>query len=254
MNHSPPLTWVVDRTEQADLRGLRQRRVAATHGRSGREFDPRVLLAKHACSRTAPDRRHPPPEKLSAAHLNELYRALRVEPTDVPKNTNRRHAPESYARILSLRLRGDSYQRIATQIREEFPTEAHVTKDAVARIIARARQAEPQPAAVLSIRTVRYIHTIVSRSFREAIRLGYIANNPAASASPPRASKARVERPVWTAEQTRGISRLGPYRRLCASGRRGRSSPLPATVVERTLAPGGRTSISIKRRHVWSGP
>ena len=144
-------------------------------------------------------------QKLTAAHLNELYRSLRVEPTVVPKNTNRRHAPDSYARILALRLRGDTYQRIAEQIRDEFPAEQTITKSAVARIVARARQSEPQPEALLAVRTIRYIHTIVSRSLREAIRLGYITSNPAANASPPRSTKAPVERAVWTAEQTRNF-------------------------------------------------
>jgi hypothetical protein len=55
-------------------------------------------------------------QKLAAGHLNELYRGLRLEPTDLPKNTNRRHVSDSYARILSLRLRGDSYRCIAEQI------------------------------------------------------------------------------------------------------------------------------------------
>jgi integrase len=144
-------------------------------------------------------------QKLAAAHLNDLYKALRAEPTTLPAKTNRRHAPESYARILSLRLRGDSYQQIATQIRSEFPAESGITKHAVARIVARARAAEGQPAAVLSVTTVRYIHTIVSRSLREAIRLGFIANNPAANASPPRAPKSRAERTVWTAGETRAF-------------------------------------------------
>lgn len=142
-------------------------------------------------------------QKLGAAHLNELYRTLRAEPIELPKNTNRRHAPDSYARIYALRIRGDSYQSIADQIREEFPGEQHITKDAVARIIARARQSQPQAHSVLAVRTVRYIHTIISRSLREAIRLGYIATNPAANASPPRSSKARTERAVWTADETR---------------------------------------------------
>jgi hypothetical protein len=141
-------------------------------------------------------------QKLGAGHLNELYRSLRAERIELPKNTNRRHAPESYARILALRLRGDTYRQIAEQIRDEFPTEHNITKDAVARIIARAREADNRPPQLLAVRTVRYIHTIISRSLKEAIRLGYLASNPASNASPPRSSKVRPERPVWTADET----------------------------------------------------
>jgi integrase len=142
-------------------------------------------------------------QKLSAAHLNELYRTLQAEPVELPQNTNRRHHPDCYARIYVLRLGGCSYQRIADQVRDEFPTEQAITRHAVARIIARARHAQPPSESVLAARTVRYIHTIISRSLREAIRLGFLANNPAANASPPRNSKARPERVVWTADETR---------------------------------------------------
>jgi integrase len=142
-------------------------------------------------------------QKLAAGHLNELYRSLREEPVELPSNTNRRHHPDCYARIYALRLSGHSYQQIADQIRDEFPSEGRITRDAVARIVARARQAGIQGRPHLSVRTVRYIHTIVSRSLRDAIRLGYLANNPASNASPPRGSKARHEAAVWTADQTR---------------------------------------------------
>lgn len=54
----------------------------------------------------------------------------------------------------------------------------------------------------LSPRSVRYIHTIVHRAFRDAVRWGRIARNPADAADPPRASA--VVRPTmstWTADR-----------------------------------------------------
>jgi integrase len=56
----------------------------------------------------------------------------------------------------------------------------------------------------LSPRSVRYIHTIVHRAFRDAVRWGRIVRNPADAADPPRASA--VVRPTmmtWTADQVR---------------------------------------------------
>jgi integrase len=56
----------------------------------------------------------------------------------------------------------------------------------------------------LSPRSVRYIHTIVHRAIRDAVRWGRIARNPADAADPPRASA--VVRPTmttWTADQVR---------------------------------------------------
>ncbi|MCE3277385.1 MAG: site-specific recombinase XerD [Propionibacteriaceae bacterium] len=58
----------------------------------------------------------------------------------------------------------------------------------------------------LSPRSVRYIHTIIHRAFRDAVRWGRIARNPADAADPPRASA--VVRPTmttWTADQVRAF-------------------------------------------------
>lgn len=56
----------------------------------------------------------------------------------------------------------------------------------------------------LSPRTVRYIHTILHRAFRDAVRWGRLVRNPADAADPPRASADnRPAMKTWTAEQVR---------------------------------------------------
>jgi integrase len=58
----------------------------------------------------------------------------------------------------------------------------------------------------LSPRSVRYVHTIIHRAFRDAVRWGRIGRNPADAADPPRASA--VVRPTmttWTADQVRAF-------------------------------------------------
>jgi integrase len=56
----------------------------------------------------------------------------------------------------------------------------------------------------LSPRTVRYIHTILHRAFKDAVRWGRLARNPADAADPPRASADnRPAMKTWTAEQVR---------------------------------------------------
>jgi integrase len=51
----------------------------------------------------------------------------------------------------------------------------------------------------LSPRTVRYVHTIILRTFSDAVRLGETSANPAASADPPSARSARAPvLPVWS--------------------------------------------------------
>ncbi len=144
-------------------------------------------------------------QKLQPAQLNDLYRHLRRQEVEIPTGTNRNRSTKAYERIFALREYGQSYQQIADTIREEFPTESSITRHAVARIVARSRDAESTAKRNLSITTVRYIHTIISRSLRDAVKLGYVTVNVAASASPPRKSKARTEKVLWTGAQTRSF-------------------------------------------------
>lgn len=54
----------------------------------------------------------------------------------------------------------------------------------------------------LSARTVRYIHTIIGRALRDAIRQGLLIASPADKATPPSAKEAKPpEMKCWTAEQ-----------------------------------------------------
>jgi len=56
----------------------------------------------------------------------------------------------------------------------------------------------------LSARTVRYIHTILHRAFKDAVRWGRLARNPADSADPPRASATPApEMMTWSADDLR---------------------------------------------------
>ena len=58
----------------------------------------------------------------------------------------------------------------------------------------------------LSPRSVRYVHTIVHRAFRDAVRWGRITRNPADAADPPRAAAtARPAMNTWSANQVRAF-------------------------------------------------
>jgi integrase len=60
--------------------------------------------------------------------------------------------------------------------------------------------------AGLAPRTVRYIHTILHRALRDAVRDGRLPVNPADRANPPTAKQARApEMHTWTAEQLRAF-------------------------------------------------
>jgi len=56
----------------------------------------------------------------------------------------------------------------------------------------------------LSPRSVRYVHTIAHRAFKDAVRWGRLVRNPADAADPPRAtSSGSPDMTTWTADQLR---------------------------------------------------
>jgi integrase len=56
----------------------------------------------------------------------------------------------------------------------------------------------------LSPRSVHYVHTIMHRMFKDAVRWGRLARNPADAADPPKATAAiKHKHTTWTAEQLR---------------------------------------------------
>lgn len=58
----------------------------------------------------------------------------------------------------------------------------------------------------LSVKTVRYLHTIVHKALKDAVRWGKIVRNPAASAEPPKLSAARKrEMQTWSATEVRSF-------------------------------------------------
>jgi hypothetical protein len=79
----------------------------------------------------------------------------------------------------------------------------------------------------LSPRTVRYVHTILHRAFRDAVKWGRLARNPADAADPPKAGAGRPESITWTADQlrtflerTRGSRYWAAYLPLATTGLR----------------------------------
>jgi integrase len=78
----------------------------------------------------------------------------------------------------------------------------------------------------LSVRTVRYVHTIVHRVFRDAIEWNRLSRNPADAARPPRAKDAKEAAPemrTWTGQQ------LGAFLRWIADDRYGPAFHFAAT-------------------------
>ena len=141
-------------------------------------------------------------QQLGPIYLNGLYRDLQKQETSADGSANRRHNPSIYQRIAFLRAKGASYGAISDNLAEEFPNGKPLTKNAVAAIVRRSKHSTMNQ-GILAVRTVRYIHTIISRSLKGAVKLGLVNDNIARNATPPRKPKTKVTRPMWTAEQTR---------------------------------------------------
>ena len=108
--------------------------------------------------------------------LNELYRDLQRQAAANSGSPNRRHDPRIYDRITYLRSQGNSYASIAHKLTEEFPSQKPLSKDAVAAIVRRSKTST-QSRCGLAIRTVRYIHTIISSSLNDAVKLCLVNDN-----------------------------------------------------------------------------
>ena len=193
-------TWVepsklryIDYVEQMWLPALTLQVESSTHESYSRNMRVHVLPAIGGVRM----------QKLTPNHLNDLYRKLLDQPEPIPGPKNRRHPAQLYAIIDQRRGEDWSYAAIAAELRSRVPGAETITKDAVARIVARSKERGTEDERTLGIRTVRYIHTIISKSLKDAAKLGLLNQNVAANASPPRAPKTRPERKLWTGEQTR---------------------------------------------------
>lgn len=95
----------------------------------------------------------------------------------------------------------------AEQLAREFPQAEGLTKDAVAGLL-RRRSVAPPPTTVerpagLDPRTVAYIHTILHRALKDAVRWGRLARNPADAADPPRVDQNAGGAHAWDAATLR---------------------------------------------------
>jgi integrase len=146
-------------------------------------------------------------QKLSPVDLNRLYRHL-LETGRRPHTPRTQRPPAVYDRAVELRSGGSSYAAVAEMLRSEYPSEHELTKHAVAALIRRGapKAAGDHPAAGLSARTVRYIHTIIHAALKDALRWNRVVRNVADAATPPSAAAARSTRPkAWTGEQLRAF-------------------------------------------------
>jgi integrase len=126
--------------------------------------------------------------KVDAGTLNGLYALLLASGRRKPSRTGRGYSPDVVDRALDLRADGLTLAATAERLRAELAEADHITKYTLACLLRRQAVAEDGDGrgAHLDPRTVNYVHTIVHRAFKDAVRWSRLARNPADAADPPR--------------------------------------------------------------------
>jgi integrase len=139
--------------------------------------------------------------KVDAGVLNRLYSLLLASGRRLPSRTGRGYSPAVVERALELRTDGLSLAATAEQLQTEFEEAEHITKDTLASLLRRQsqRRAVDELPEGLDRRTVNYVHTILHRAFKDAVRWGRLARNPADAADPPRAGQKSDGVQAWDA-------------------------------------------------------
>lgn len=166
-----------------------------------------------------------PLQSIDGGTLNRLYAELsaagrRPRGGGVPLAWT----PEMLERAAELRDGGSPWRGVAEHLVDEFGA-SWVTRHNVSTAVARAERPSPaSPSAGLAPKTVHYVHTILHRAFRDAVRWGRLGRNPADAADPPKpGSRNRGAVKAWTAEQLGDFlqrsseDRYGPLWHLLAS-------------------------------------
>ncbi|MGH9165261.1 MAG: tyrosine-type recombinase/integrase [Acidimicrobiales bacterium] len=143
--------------------------------------------------------------KVDAGVLNGLYALLLASGRRPSSRKGAGYPPTVIERAQELRAEGTSLSETAERLRAEIPEAAHITKDTLASLLRRSSTAgEPAGAdPELDRRTVNYVHTILHRAFKDAVRWGRLARNPADAADSPRAGQKSDGVHAWDAATLR---------------------------------------------------
>jgi integrase len=143
--------------------------------------------------------------KVDAGVLNGLYAALLASGRRGPTRKGAGYSAAVTERARALRAEGQTLAATAARLREEMPEADHITKDTLASLLRRDADGPTSAAASAGLdrRTVNYIHTILHRAFKDAVRWGRLVRNPADAADPPRAGQKSDGVHAWDASALR---------------------------------------------------
>lgn len=149
-----------------------------------------------------------PLARIDAVTLNGLYGMLLTSGRRRPSQTGRGYSPEIVDRAIELRRLEFSLTETAEILQTEFEEAATLNKNTVNSFL-RRRAAAPAVADEapkgLDRRTVNYVHTILHRALKDAVRWHRLARNPADAADPPRGTAKSDGVHAWDAETLRSF-------------------------------------------------
>ena len=145
--------------------------------------------------------------KLDAGVLNGLYALLLSSGRRLPSRTGTGYSPQVVERATELRSQGLTLGATAEQLRSELVEAEHITKDTLASLLRRGSSAATPARARpgLDRRTVNYVHTIIHRALKDAVRWGRLARNPADAANPPHGGQKSDGIRAWDAATLRAF-------------------------------------------------
>lgn len=121
-----------------------------------------------------------------------------------PSRAGTGYSPAVVKRALELRVSGVTLAKTAEELRSELPEADHITKDTLASLLRRHAAGEDGGVGTtLDGRTVSYVHTIVHRAMKDAVRWGRLPRNPADAADPPRGGPKADDAHAWDAATLR---------------------------------------------------
>lgn len=125
--------------------------------------------------------------KVDAGTLNGLYALLLARGRRRPSRTGLGYSSAVVERALELRGEGLTLAATAARLRAESTETEHITKDTLASLLRRHAAGEGvEFGSGLDGRTVNYVHTIIHRAMKDAVRWGRLPRNPADAADPSR--------------------------------------------------------------------
>ena len=143
--------------------------------------------------------------KVDAVVLNGLYAYLLSAGRRPSSRQGKGYEPEVVERAVALRAEGLTLVATAEQLRAQFASAEHITKDTLASLLRRNATRRAERPAGLDRRTVNYVHTIVHRAMKDAVRWGRLARNPADASDPPRGGQKSDGIHAWDAATLRAF-------------------------------------------------